>query len=197
MTDAKAYTNTEIGKLSFDAAGTAESKANAALAEAKSYADGLASNYDATGSAAQALVDAKAYADGLASNYDAVGSAAAAQSAAVAAANQYTDGKVSEINGVNEALAKRVTDNEAAIVVLNGEGDGSVKKQVADAIAGVVNSAPEDFDTLKEVADWIASDTTGAAKMQSDIAKLNGADTVEGSVAYQVKVEADRAKLAE
>ena len=106
-----------------------------------------------------------------------------------------------EINGTISALDGRVAANEGAITILNGEGDGSVKKQVADAVAGVVASAPEDFDTLKEVADWIASDTTGAAKMQADIAKLNGADTVEGSVAKQVKdavaAEAAIARAAE
>lgn len=106
-----------------------------------------------------------------------------------------------EINGTISALDGRVAANEGAIEKLNGEGDGSVKKQVADAIAGVVNSAPEDFDTLKEVADWIASDTTGAAKMQADIARLDGADTVEGSVKKQIKdavaAEAEIARAAE
>ena len=106
-----------------------------------------------------------------------------------------------ELNGTISDLDGRVAANEDAIEVLNGEGEGSVKKQVADAVAGVVASAPEDFDTLKEVADWIASDTTGAAKMQADIAKLNGADTVEGSVAKQVKdavaAEAEIARAAE
>lgn len=106
-----------------------------------------------------------------------------------------------EINGTITALDGRVAANEGAITVLNGEGEGSVKKQVADAIAGVVNSAPEDFDTLKEVADWIASDTTGAAKMQADIARLDGADTVDGSVKKQVKdavaAEAAIARAAE
>ena len=106
-----------------------------------------------------------------------------------------------EINGTISALDGRVAANEGAITVLNGEGDGSVKKQVADAIAGVVNSAPEDFDTLKEVADWIASDTTGAAKMQADIARLDGADTVDGSVKKQIKdavvAEAAIARAAE
>lgn len=106
-----------------------------------------------------------------------------------------------EINGTISTLEDRVATNEGAIEVLNGEGEGSVKKQVADAVAGVVASAPENFDTLKEVADWIASDTTGAAKMQADIAKLNGGDTVEGSVAKQVKdavaAEAEIARAAE
>lgn len=106
-----------------------------------------------------------------------------------------------ELQGNIDTLAGRVSTNEGAITILNGEGEGSVKKQVADAIAGVVNSAPEDFDTLKEVADWIASDTTGAAKMQADIARLDGADTLEGSVKKQIKdavaAEAEIARAAE
>jgi len=62
----------------FDAAGTAETKANAAESNAKAYADGLAGNYDASGSAAQALTDAKAYAD-------------TAESDAIATSKAYTD----------------------------------------------------------------------------------------------------------
>lgn len=106
-----------------------------------------------------------------------------------------------EITDAAAVLEGRVKANEDAIGVLNGEGEGSVKKSVADAIAGVVANAPEDFDTLKEVADWIGSDTTGAAQMQSDIATLKGADTVEGSVAKTVKdavaAEAAIARAAE
>lgn len=60
---------------------------DAAEQNAKDYADGLAGNYDAAGSAATAETNAKAYADGLAVNYDAAGSAAAAESNA----NSYTD----------------------------------------------------------------------------------------------------------
>ena len=59
-----------------DAGHATEEAVAEALKEAKEYADGLAGNYDAHGSAAQALLDAKAYADGLAGNYDAHGSAA-------------------------------------------------------------------------------------------------------------------------
>lgn len=43
---------------------------DAAEQNAKDYADGLAPNYDAAGSAAQALTDAKAYADGLNTTMD-------------------------------------------------------------------------------------------------------------------------------
>lgn len=80
---------------------------------------------------------------------------------------------------------------EDQIETINGEGEGSIKKAAADAVAKVVANAPEDFDTLKEVADWIANDTTGAAKMQSDIATLKGDNTVEGSVAKSVKDAVD------
>ena len=55
---------------------------------AKDYADGLAGNYDAKGSAATAEQNAKDYADGLAGNYDAAGAAATAEQNAKA----YADG---------------------------------------------------------------------------------------------------------
>lgn len=76
---------------------------------------------------------------------------------------------------------------EDKIDIINGEGQGSMKQAAADAVAKVVANAPEDFDTLKEVAEWIKSDTTGAAKMQSDIANLKGGDTTKGSVAHSIK----------
>lgn len=61
LTSAKSYTTDEIAKLSFDEAGTAEAKANAALAEAKSYVDGkVDGKFDAAGSAAAAEAAAKA-----------------------------------------------------------------------------------------------------------------------------------------
>lgn len=63
-------------KVLEDAGYATEEAVGQALQVAKDYADSLAVNYDAAGSAAKALVDAKAYADGLASNYDAKGSAA-------------------------------------------------------------------------------------------------------------------------
>ena len=75
---------------------------------------------------------------------------------------------------------------EDKIDIINGEGEGSIRKAASDAVAQVVAGAPADFDTLKEVADWIASDTTGAANMQADIAKLKGGKDVEGSVANSI-----------
>lgn len=136
-------------------------------------------NFDTKGAAAQALADAKSYADGLASNYDAAGSAADAEQNA----KNYAESLIAK----DSDFEKRVAANEEAIVVLKGEGEGSVKKAVADGIAEVVAGAHADFDTLKEVADWIQNDTIGATEMQNTIARLDGADTVEGSVKKQIK----------
>ena len=129
-----------------------------AIAAAEAYANGLAGNYDAVGSADSALTEAKAYADGLAGNYDAVGSA----EQALKDAKDYAD-------GLNEVMDTRVK-------VLEGIDHD---KLVADAIAEVVASADTSFDTLKEIADWILNDTTGAASMANDIAALKAisADT--------------------
>lgn len=93
-----------------------------------------------------------------------------------------------------DTLAKigaKVIENAGAIATLNGDEEGSVNKKVADAVAKILDDAPESFDTLKEVADWISSDTTGAAKMQSDIAKLNGDETTDGSLAHEAKLRED------
>jgi hypothetical protein len=157
-------------------------------------------NFDEAGAAATAkseVIGASGDASSADTVYGAKKYAEEKASAAESAAKSYAEGLVAE----GSALEARVKANEDALVVLNGEGDGSVKKAVAEGIASVVANANEDFDTLKEVADWIANDTTGAAKMQSDIAKLTGADTVDGSVAKQVKdavaAEAAIARAAE
>jgi hypothetical protein len=59
----------------------------AAENNAKAYADSLAPNYDAAGSAATAQANAESYADSLAPNYDPAGAASTAESNA----NDYTD----------------------------------------------------------------------------------------------------------
>ena len=94
--------------------------------------------------------------------------------------------EVKRATDAEDGLDGRLDTVEGKIDIINGEGEGSIKKAATDAVAKVVANAPEDFDTLKEVADWIANDTTGAAKMQSDIAKLQGGKDVEGSVANSI-----------
>lgn len=80
---AKGYTDSEIAKLSFDAAGTAASEAAGALASAKSYVDGkVDGKFDTKGSAASAESAAKSYADSLAGNYATAAQGAKADAAA-------------------------------------------------------------------------------------------------------------------
>lgn len=59
---------------------------------------------------------------------------------------------------------------------------------------GEIDTLQADLDTAESD---IAANTGNITKNTNAIATLNGADTVEGSVAHSVKAEADRAKLAE
>jgi len=51
----------------------------------------------------------------------------------------------------------------------------------ATAITNIIANADADFDTLKEIADWIQSDTTGAAKMATDISNLQSSVSTNSS----------------
>lgn len=94
---AKGYTDSEIAKLSFDAAGTAASEAAGALASAKSYVDGkVDGKFDAKGSAAAAESAAKSYADSLAGNYATAAQGAKADAAAPQSTT-YTKAEVDEM----------------------------------------------------------------------------------------------------
>ena len=80
------------------------------LASAKSYADGLAVNYDAAGAAAGALNDAKAYVDGkVDGKFDTVGAAAQALTDAKA----YADGKF-QVAGNYETAGAAAAAEQAA-----------------------------------------------------------------------------------
>lgn len=99
----------------YDATGAAA----AAEQNAKDYADGLADNYDAAGAAATALTDAKAYADGLAVNYDSKGSAATALTDAKTYVDNKVDGKFDAIGSADtaktEAIAQAKLDAAEAL----------------------------------------------------------------------------------
>ena len=143
------------------------------LKSAKDYADSLAGDYDAAGTA-EAKV--KELADGaVKSNTDAI---------ATLNGNDTVDGSVDKkIKNATTALKEeisasayddtelkgRVTSNETAIATLIGSGEGSVDKKVADAVAKIIADAPEAYDTLKEISDWITSHSTDATAMNSQI----------------------------
>lgn len=91
-----------------------------------------------------------------------------------------------------------ITANKTAIDTLIGsvEGDNakSAREMAHEEVAKVVDGAPESFDTLKEISSWISDHSDSAVTMDNSIKanaaaieKLNGADTVAGSVAKAVK----------
>lgn len=98
------------------------------------------------------------------------------------------------------AIKADIKKNTEAIAVLNGDDktEGSVDYKVAQEVAKILNdNDASDIDTLNEIAAWITNDTTGAAKMNADIAantaaitKLNGSADVEGSVLAMIAASA-------
>lgn len=101
-----------------------------------------------------------------------------------------------EVRGLISDNASAIETNTNAIAKLNGDDqtEGSVDYKVAQEVAKILNDNDDsDIDTLNEIAAWITNDTTGAAKMNSDIAsntaainKLNGDADTEGSVLYMI-----------
>ena len=82
------------------------------------------------------------------------------------------------------ALAARVSANEGDLTTL--KAGASTEGSVAYQIAQIVNENNNgSIDTLNEIAAWIVSDTTGAAKMASDISDLSSgkADKVASATA--------------
>ena len=133
----------------------------ATLASAKSYADGLASNYDAAGAADDALADAKAYVDGkVDGKFDAAGSAATAKSEAIADANAYTNTAIEKLD-VEDAPV----ENQFVTAVSETDGKISVTRSAISASQiGITNTEADAFaagtanvqDALTELASFWA-----------------------------------------
>ena len=104
--------------------------------EATDYADGLAKNYDAAGSAATAEQNAKAYADGLASNYDAAGAAAAAEKNA----KEYADSLAGNYDAKGDA-AQALTDAKAYADGLASNYDAAGAAATAESNAKAYTNA--------------------------------------------------------
>lgn len=104
----------------------------AAETRAKTYADGLAKNYDAVGSAAQALTDAKKYADDLGVRYATAAQGEKADSAVQTIVTGSTNGTISvdgtevAVKGLGEAAFKAADYYDVA---------GSANSAAADALA--------------------------------------------------------------
>lgn len=151
---------------------------------------------------------AQSYADGLAKNYDAVGSAATAKSEAIEAAKTET---TTQVNALANGAVKANTD---AIAILNGgaDVDGSVAKAVAgvqanveaeaarakaaeEANAAAAKQAQDEVDALELVVKNIQENAYDDTEIRGLITGLenNKADKtqVATDIAAAVKVETD------
>ena len=122
-------------------ASTTATNLGTAVSNLESYAD-------------QAEVDAKSYADGLASDYDANGSAAAAQSAAISAAEskdvlRATTAVTNIATAKSEAISQAVVNGDLAY---DAKGAANAQKLRIDAI---VEDAGEQFDTFLEIKTFV------------------------------------------
>lgn len=124
---------------------------------------------------------------------------------ALLAAKAYVDGEIGDLGALATksevgyddlaSALKSLIDGKAdgeVVATLVGDDTGMSARAIAAAeVAKVVANADADFDTLKEIADWIMSDTTGAAKMGADVARLDAilegiGDTTAGEKATVV-----------
>ena len=141
-----------------------KTETNNALTEAKSYADGLAKNYDKVGAAAQALLDAKSYADGLVKDaegnvkFDAKGSAEAAKTAAIQAAKDYADGTFDTKGSAAQALKDAKSYADGLGVKYDAAGSAATAKTEAISEAKTYTDSE-----IKKVNDTITSINTSIA----------------------------------
>lgn len=92
---------------------------------------------------------------------------------------------ISALQDIDTAYGTRITTAENDLKTL--KGNSTVEGSVAYQIAQIVNENNNgSIDTLNEIASWITNDTTGAAKMASDIQALQTAIGDNGSVSTQI-----------
>lgn len=150
-----------------------------ALASAKSYADGLATNYDAAGSAASALADAKSYADG--------------KDGAIAEAKQA---------GVDAAAAAAVADGKA--VAAQGEVDaletyvGTFAHDTAKTVVEYINAKTDGIATSGNLEALGARVTTVEGKVatiEGDYLKASDKTEIEGKITnVQTAVDTEKSR---
>ena len=190
----------------------AEDKANAALASAKTYADGLVGDTSAIGKKVAALegkvdVDSVSSAIGT-TKTEAITAAGTNADTKVAAAKTAILGEEGYAHTVKDAYElaeskatiKQVEDKGYAVktevdkAVAEAKKAGTDAQTSVDALNDKVGTVPAEKTIVQMIADAQAAATYNDSAVKASIkanadaiTKLNGADTVEGSVAKTVK----------
>lgn len=161
--------------------------------------------FDEEGAAAKALQDAKDYADGLAGNYDASGSADAVQgnldtevlrakaaeeanAAAIAAEKARMDAFMLDADVQGQAV-DTLKEIQAYIT-----SDGSAAQEMLAAIEaaqGAADAAQGEVDALEEVVAGVKATADAAATQVALQAEIDRADAVEKANAAAIKTNAD------
>lgn len=150
------------------------------LASAKSYADGLAVNYDAAGSAATAEANAKAYADGK----DAAIAEAKKAGTDAAAAAAIADGKAVAAQGEIDALEAYVGTFTAS------EGVDTVVKYIDAKTANIASD-----ETVGAIADRVGVVEGKVATIEGDYLKAADKTELEGEIgAVQTAVDTEKSR---
>lgn len=217
---------------------SAVSEDNGVITVSREALPDYSNTYDAKGAAATAEANAKSYADGLAANYDAAGAAAAvdtkltaevaraeAAEQANAAAAKAADDKAVAAQGEIDALEAKVGDvtegktvvemiadaktaatyddtkvkadiqaNTDAISKLNDAAtvEGSVDYKIAQAVAAIMENPDETMNSINELVTWCNDHAADALELsnkvsanEADIAALEG---LVGSTAVATQI---------
>lgn len=111
-------------------------------------------------------------------------------------------GEVDAVEDRATSLENRATAVEGKVTVLIGDDANKSVREITQAeIAAQLVDGGTSFDTLQEIASWLKDHPEDVGEINKKIndnadaiALLNNTESVEGSVAYAVKQEADRAK---
>jgi hypothetical protein len=185
------YVDGEISSLDTAAQGYATAAEN----NAKGYADSLAPNYDAAGSASSAQSAAQLYADGVAGDAytnavsDAASDATTKANNALSDANDYTDSAIStEVSDRNSAISTAITNLDLSNTY---DAKGDAAQALADAntytdgkVSDLVDSAPDLLNTLNELAAAIADNPNYATDVASAVSGrvAKSGDTMTGDL---------------
>jgi hypothetical protein len=185
------YVDGEISSLDTAAQGYATTAEN----NAKGYADSLATNYDAAGSASSAQSAAQLYADGVAGDAydnavaDAASDATTKANNALSDANDYTDSAIStEVSDRNSAISTAITNLDLSNTY---DAKGDAAQALADAntytdgkVSDLVDSAPDLLNTLNELAAAIADNPNYATDVASAVSGrvAKSGDTMTGDL---------------
>lgn len=144
---------------------------------------------------AASLASAKTYADGLATNYDAAGTAVTEAGKVQAKLDEeVTRAKAAE--EANATAAKKAQDEVDALEIVV---DGKADKTALDALAGKVGEVPEGqnvMDIIENIQKNAYDDTELRAELNTELAKKADKTQVATDIADAVKVEEDARKEA-